>query len=151
MARLSLVLDASIVVKWYSALGEKGVPQAVDILERISGEEIEALVPDLLFYEVSNALVHKDGISPEKLQIAVSDLFTVGLKTITVDQTILQKSAALARQHKITVYDACYAVIAANNQCALITANPRHQKRNLGCKLITIEDWKLEEPVRKKG
>jgi predicted nucleic acid-binding protein len=144
MARLSLVIDASIAVKWYSAIGEKAIPQAVDILERISRNDICPIVPDLLYYEVTNALVHNKIISQEKMQTAVTNLFTLNLKTIPVDSSILATSIRLARRHDITIYDACYAVIAADYDCPLVTANPRHQKQELGCRVIPIEQWRGE-------
>lgn len=49
-----VVLDASVVVKWFSEEDYTG--KALDIRERITARGERAIVPDLLLYELSNAL-----------------------------------------------------------------------------------------------
>lgn len=62
MARQSLVLDASVGVKWFSARGESALAKALDIRDaHIDGHAV-IMVPDLFFYEVANAIVHKKAI-----------------------------------------------------------------------------------------
>jgi predicted nucleic acid-binding protein len=145
MARFSLVIDASVAVKWFSTLGEAGVPQAVSILENIGLNDINVLVPDLLFYELANAFLHKKALSQEEVQTALSNMFTLSLKIIPVGFKLLSTSTRLARQSGITVYDACYAAIAVDSGCPLVTANPRHQNKELGCQVIPIEEWKIPD------
>ena len=142
MARLTLVIDASIAVKWFSSLEEANVSQAVDILERSVKGEIALLVPALIYYEVSNVLVHKKVLSNEKVQLSIASLFSLGMQTIHADADLMVMSARLARQFGITVYDACYATLAQKYNCPLVTANPRHQGQTLGCQVIPIEEWK---------
>ena len=142
MARFSLVIDASVAVKWFSTLGESGVPQAVQLLDSIEQNDSEVMVPDLFFYEVANALTHKKILSLRELQTAVSDMFSLGMKVIPVDYILLSQSMDIARRYSITVYDAFYAAIAAVNHCPLVTANPRHQKSEFGCRVIAVEQWK---------
>ena len=142
MARLSLVIDASIAVKWFSTLEEANVPQAVDILDRCTKGQIDLLVPALLYYEVSNALVYKKVLSNEKVRLSIAGLFSLGMQTIHTDTDFMLMSAGLARQFGITVYDACYVALAQRLDCPLVTANPRHQGQTLGCQVIPIEEWK---------
>jgi predicted nucleic acid-binding protein len=142
MARFSLVIDASIGVKWFSTQGESGIPQAVQLLDSIGQNDSEVMVPDLFYYEVTNALAYKKILSTKELQSAVSDLFALEMKLIPVDSSLLTRSVEIARQHNITVYDALYAAIAIANRCPLVTANPRHQKNELGCRVIAIEEWR---------
>ena len=143
MARFTLVVDASIGVKWFSELDESGVPQAVDILERMGQAGNKVIVPDLFFYEVSNALAHKKTLTKEDVQNAVSNMFSIGLQIIPANLHNLSQSAKLSRKFGITVYDACYLAAAAEYDCPLVTANPRHQKPGLGCEVIPIEEWKV--------
>jgi len=141
MARRSLVVDASVAVKWFSAVGEAGVPQAVDILERQIKGEIGVLVPDLLCYEVANALVYKKAISIDKLQLAVENLFSLGLQTVSMDRELMMRCVSLAREFNISVYDACYVAVAQISESPLVTANPRHQNQALGCQVVLLEEW----------
>lgn len=141
MARRSLVIDASIVVKWFSALGESNVPEAVNILDRRVRGDVALLVPDLLYYEVCNALVYKKSLSDEKVQLSIASLFAIGMETIHINVDLMLVSLVLARQCGITVYDACYAVLAQKCGCPLVTANPRHQGQVLGCEVIPLGEW----------
>lgn len=142
MARQSLVIDASIGVKWFSGKDEASLPQALAIRDSHLAGQTLILVPDLFYYEVTNALVYKSFI-PDKLVVAANAaLFDLGFHTIQLDRTIMERTVKLSRQLKITVYDACYIAIAQNNNCPLVTANPRHQVQVPGCQVIPIKEWR---------
>ncbi len=138
------MVDASVVVKWFSAFGEASVAQAVDIMENHAREEILLAVPDLLYYEVANALAHKNTLTAEKVQIAVRKLFALRLQTCPTNVELMTTSIALARECGITVYDACYAALARQLGIPLVTTNPRHQGRALGCPVIPLQKWPRE-------
>ncbi len=142
MARQALVLDASVGVKWFSAVGEASVPQARAILAAHARDDVGIVVPDLFFHEISNALVHKQTISPDMVEESITMLFDLGLTVFPVSRESLRLSAHLARKAGITAYAACYAVAAIHCHCPLVTANPRHQGQALGCKVIPIDQWR---------
>ena len=144
MARQTLVLDASVGVKWFSTKDEGGLNQALAIRDSHTADEIKVMVPDLFFYEVINALVHKKSFSTVVIQSAGSSLFALGMSIVRNDARLLAETIRIARQADITVYDALYAAIAIENKCPLVTANPRHQKPGLGCRVISIEEWRPE-------
>ena len=141
MAQQSLVLDASVGVKWFSARGESSLAQALDIRDaHIDGHAV-IVVPDLFFYEVANAIVHKKSIPPEAVQSAVASLFALGITAVSIDCELLDASVTLSRQLNITVYDSIYIAVAAKHDYPLVTANPRHHKQGLGCEVIPVEKW----------
>jgi predicted nucleic acid-binding protein len=141
MARATLVLDASVGVKWFSDIGEDYVPQARAILRAHGNGHIDLLVPDLFFHEVTNALIHKKEISRDLMDESITTLFDVRLTVFPSSEKLLRTAVHLARKAGITEYDACYAVAAIENNCPLVTANPRHHGRVLGCQVIPIEQW----------
>ena len=49
-----IILDASVVVKWFSE--EEYIDNALEIREKIRMGEERVVVPDLLLYELANAL-----------------------------------------------------------------------------------------------
>jgi len=51
-----LVIDASVAIKWLHE--EDKTNQALNILDKINHTAITATVPDLIIYEVSNALIY---------------------------------------------------------------------------------------------
>jgi len=145
MAPKTLVLDASVGVKWFSALGEDNVPQARAILKAHAGGDIKLVVPDLFFHEISNTLVQKKTLSVDLIEESLTTLFDLDLSIAAVSEQRLRAAVRFARKAGITEYDACYIVVAVENNCPLLTANPRHQKQGMGCRVIAVEDWKPEE------
>lgn len=144
MARPTLVLDASVGVKWFSSAGEDNLSEALDIRRaHIEGKELIA-VPALFFYEVANALTYKKAIPFEEIELALDSLFDINLQSEALEAGLARDSVKLARRLGLTFYDACYAIAAVKNSCPLITANPRHQGRahQLGCQVISLKHWK---------
>ncbi len=144
MARAALVLDASVGVKWFASTGEDNLIEALDIRRaHIEGKAFIA-VPDLFYYEVANALTYKKALPLDEIELAIASLFDVSLQSEILEAELARDSVKLARRLGLTVYDACYAVIAAKKSCPLVTANPRHQgkARQLGCRVIPLKDWK---------
>jgi predicted nucleic acid-binding protein len=144
MARLALTLDASVGVKWFSPRAEAALSQALAIRDYHTSKQILVLVPDLFYFEVTNAIVHKPFFSSDMVQSAVSALFSLDLCTISINAEILADAAAISQQFNITIYDSCYLAIARSHNCPLVTANPQHQREGLGCRVIPIEQWKYD-------
>lgn len=49
-----IVIDACVALKWF--IEESDTPKAVHIQEKLLKRELTVIVPDLLFYEVTNVL-----------------------------------------------------------------------------------------------
>lgn len=142
MARKTLVLDASVGVKWLSGDREQNLEQALAIREGHMAEDIEVVVPDLFYYEVINAVAHKRQIPLEAVGLFARTLFDIALTTVPADSALMAESSAMARRAGISVYDACYVAVAKRMNVPLVTANPRHQTREMGCEVIPIEEWR---------
>jgi predicted nucleic acid-binding protein len=143
MARPALVLDASVGVKWFSPKDEAALKKALSLRNAHISQQILVRVPDLFYYEVTNAVTNKKSFSNQMVQSVVSSLFSLNLQTIAVNTELLCAAANISRQFNITIYDSCYIAIAAGHNCPLVTANPRHHKQDMGCQVISIEQWKL--------
>jgi predicted nucleic acid-binding protein len=142
MARSALVLDASVGVKWFSPKDEAALNQALAIKDAQVSHQIQIIVPDLFYYEVTNAIIHKKYFPVDMVQAVASALFALRLQTIPVNASLLNDAVTIARQFEITTYDSIYLAIAIENGCPLVTANPRHQRQELGCQVITLDQWK---------
>lgn len=141
MARETLVLDASVGVKWFSGVGERHVPQSRALLAAHAMGNICLAVPDIFFHEVFNALVHKKSLPVDIVEDSITQVFDLGLTVFVADRHRLRSAVQIARQAGITEYDAIYAAVAIEAGCPLVTANPRHQGRVLACRVIPIEEW----------
>jgi predicted nucleic acid-binding protein len=144
MARQTLVIDASIGVKWFSIIGEASVSQAKALLKLHAGGDINLVVPDIFFHEICNVLVYKKALTLSLIEEAIFNLYILRLSVLPASEDRLKAAVQLARNAGITEYDAFYAVAAIEKECPLVTANPRHQGHKLGCRVIPIEKWKME-------
>jgi predicted nucleic acid-binding protein len=119
-----VVIDASIVLKWYLA-DEKYGHAALGLLEDYLSNEVDILAPSILEYEVVNGLIiaQKRGRIKEKmilqavegfmnLEISLRDLHLFYPKVLHYCQ-IFHRSA----------YDASYLALADEESVSLITAD----------------------------
>ena len=104
--RTEAVVDASVAVKWLSE--EEGTQAALKLREEhIEGVNILS-APDLLLYELANALRYKPDFDDEKATRALSDLIDLQIDLITPGRELLQQSTKDAYLYDTTVYDSCY-------------------------------------------
>jgi len=115
------VLDASVVIKWFSE--EEYTDVALKLRDDFSKGDIELVVPDLMLYEVSNALRYNPDFDETDVADAVGTLFDIGISIIVPNREVINSALNLAYEHKITVYDAYYVALAKEINFKLITAD----------------------------
>lgn len=123
--RQPLILDASVVVKWFSPDNEPDYDKASYILQLIKNGKIGLIVPDLLLYELSNALLKSKNFDVESLNSAVKTILALEVEIFNAQLPLLEKAHEIAVTYTVTIYDALYAALAVMKQNLLITANPR--------------------------
>ncbi|MEM4718903.1 MAG: type II toxin-antitoxin system VapC family toxin [Nitrososphaerota archaeon] len=116
-----LVLDASVAVKWFNVepLREK----ALIIRDRYVNGEIELIAPDLLYYEVANALRYNPRFGIEEVKSALKALEDLSIITYDFEGELREKAVELAYRFGITIYDAAYVALAVIRDASLYTAN----------------------------
>ncbi|MBI2010281.1 MAG: type II toxin-antitoxin system VapC family toxin [Candidatus Chisholmbacteria bacterium] len=77
------VIDASVVLKWFSAQREKDVRQARQIYQLLKDEKITLLAPPFLLVETLNILAKKKHISPSLQKQAMGLLLRSGIEFIS--------------------------------------------------------------------
>lgn len=134
-----IIIDASIANKLFLP-NEEGYLGAETIFRRHTQNIEEICVPDLLFYEVVNTLATKTAIPLELVIRSFKNLMQFRLKIFYPSEQHLIKAAKLAKKHKVSVYDAVYAVLAKEKKCLLVTADKKFvEKINLSfVKLLGI-------------
>lgn len=116
----SLVIDASVALKWYfpETLGD----EADALLESKAGRFI---APDLMMLEAAQACVKKTRrgeITPERCIEITEQLATMITAFMRPSADL---ALALALKHQISVYDAAYAALAIAEGCPFVTADHR--------------------------
>lgn len=105
-----VVLDASVAVKWFST--EEEADLAVKLRDEHIAGRLSIVSPDLLIYEVSNALRHNPNFDASNVKGAVKSLFDLELDLVPPNEEIFSRAAAHAFELGITIYDACYLALA---------------------------------------
>ena len=115
---MPFVLDASITACW--AFEDEDHPTAATALERLRTDE--GCAPNLWWFEVRNTLI----VNERRKRLTENDtaMFLRGLARlgVTIDRSPEEAGLlALARQHRLTVYDAAYLELALRRNLPLAT------------------------------
>ena len=125
---MSFVVDASILAAWF--LDEKSDPRveaAFDTLARV-----ETRAPNLLYYEIRNALLMSE--RRNRITEAMSAAFLGDLALLPIRLEPPGDAAslmALARNRKLTVYDAACLELAKRERLPLATVDRALEKAAL--------------------
>ena len=117
-----LVVDASVVVKWY--VPEPGHDKAASLL--VPGRVL--LAPDLLLAEVGNIIwkkVWREEVTKAEGEEIIDALTSVPPVALVAARPYLTAAFDLALAHRRTVYDALYVALAVTEGCRLVTADER--------------------------
>jgi len=117
------VLDASVVVKWF--VEEEGKEIALSIRDKFWKREIHIIVPDLLLYEISNALRYNPKFNENDVKDAIDSIINMGIRILIPSGEILKKAIDMSFLYGITLYDAYYVALADELKIPFITADKK--------------------------
>jgi predicted nucleic acid-binding protein len=112
-----LVLDASILLKWFVAGTERGVEEAANLRAEYEEGRLVVVVPSLIFLELLNVAGRRWGWGEEDLAELASALDDLGLD---VREPELSSVAAWVSRG-LTAYDAAYVSLAEQNRIDLVS------------------------------
>jgi len=118
-----VVLDSSVVIKWFS--NEEGTDKALVIREKYINGDIEIAIPDLVLYEVANALRYNTSINENDIKEAVDSLNKLEIDIIVPTKEITNLAISYALKFGLTVYDAFFLSLADVLRFTCITADEK--------------------------
>ncbi len=121
------VLDASVVLKWF--VNEPDSTLAVGLREEFYAGKREIIVPDLLLFEITNALRYNPTFTSREIQEALETLFGMGIEIITPTLSLLGKAVEMAEQFDLTCYDTTYLALSEELGFEFITADERFYRK----------------------
>ena len=102
-----LVLDTSVIVKWFCE--DEDDSEYADKLRRLILEGVyDIIIPDLLFYELANALRHNPNFTAEDVQASLDSVFDMEFDIRKVDSAGIAAAIAITFKCNVTVYDAYF-------------------------------------------
>lgn len=121
-----LILDASVIIKWFSE--EEYTDKSLKIREEIRSGDERGILPDLLLYEVANALRYSPRFNEDDVRDAIDSILDMGMDIVTPTSEIINSAINLAFTYNITVYDSFYVALAKELEIPLITADKKLHK-----------------------
>jgi len=134
----ALVLDASVIAKWF--YDEEYTDKALEIRKDFVKGDVDIIVPELVFYEVSNALRYNKDIPRKDKGERIDDLSLIDFKVVNFSNKIASMAMKIALDTDTTIYDSTYIAVARLNKCPLITADKEYIKRIKSKDVIFIGD-----------
>lgn len=119
----TIVIDASVAVKWF--IPEEDGEKALMIRNRHIEGGITLVAPDLLIYEVANALNYHPEIKNSDIEEDLRALFLVDLELIPPSSELTASITLRSRQLGISVYDSSYLALAETIGTNLVTADKK--------------------------
>lgn len=119
-----VVIDASVVLKWYLVDEELG-PKALDLLDKYVSDDLDFLAPSLLPYEVVNGLMiaQKRGrIEEKRILEAIEGFMGLGIKLKDLS-LYYPRALKFSQVHGRSAYDASYLALAEEESAVFITAD----------------------------
>jgi len=119
----NLVVDASVVAKWF--VPERDSDRAVQLRNRHIEGTLTLIAPDLLIYEIANALAYHSDISVDDLKEDIEALFLIDVELVPPSSELLASVAEAARKNNISVYDSSYLTLAEVTATNMVTADKK--------------------------
>jgi len=116
-----VVLDASVAINWFSE--KEATDKALAIRQEILDGKTKFAIPDLLLYEIANALRHDPDFGESDVTAAVQSILDMGPEIIAPGASLMEAATKLAFEHKITLDQAFYVALAHEIGANLITAD----------------------------
>ena len=121
----TLLVDTSVLVKWFHSEGESGLAEARSIRDASQVGEVQARVIDLALYEMGNVLLGALHWRGPDVADQLEDLGIICGPPLAMAAEWLRLAAELGERHRLTFYDAAWAAAAEALGIALVSADAR--------------------------
>jgi predicted nucleic acid-binding protein len=123
----SWVLDSSVAIRWY--LEQPGHEHAREIRDRMVAGDVSLVAPAVLRWELGDVLRRKgvlNGIlATEDVVDALAGLTALGVEIVEDDDASTRAALRFALDHRISLFDAAFVVLAIRTGRPLLTADAR--------------------------
>ena len=127
MERKALIVDASVVVKWFTK--EEDKEKAVKIRDDFVNGNIEIVFPDLILYEIANALRYNPNFNSDDVNSAIESLLDMEIDIVVPQSSTLKKAIEISFERNLTIYDSFYIALASEIDYGFVTSDEQLYKK----------------------
>lgn len=139
----TLVIDASAAAKWF--LEEEDTEKALSLRNAHLEGKVSLTAPDLLVYEVANALNYNPKVSEDDLAARVQDLIEYDIDLVPPSFEYSTRIVRTAREFSISAYDASYVALSDMIATNLVTADRGlYEKLSRASRIFLIDELDLK-------
>jgi len=130
MERVTLIVDASVVAKWF--VEEDFSKEARLLMKKYIDGLVDLAAPNIMPYEVINALKYSRAFGEEELKRVAETLeyFQVALHMFSGE--LASKAIEIAMRKGLTIYDSSYIALAHKQNSILYTADQKILRKTDG-------------------
>ena len=138
---MNYILDTSVILQWFHRSGELHYKEAKHIADDLRAGKIDISIPDILPIELLNVFIKGKGLSIDRANTMLKDLFEMPIKIIGVSLPVLELSSKLMEEYNIAAYDAYFLALAQIEECKLISDDQKAHGQIKDGTVIMLEDY----------
>ena len=119
----TVVVDASVIVKWF--VEEENSDKAIKIRDKYIEGEIKLIAPEIITFEVLNALYYKKLFSESEMKEISEALNSYSFGLYSLEGKYAEKTVEVAFKNSVTIYDASYISLAVMKNTYMYTADEK--------------------------
>jgi len=140
-----IVVDASVVVKWF--VEEKYSKEALIIRDSFIEGLVDIVAPSLLYFEVLNALKYSGAFGEDELKKVARILEDYQFTIYELEGAYAEKAVEIAMRKGITIYDASYIALALIEEADLYAADEKLLTKTQDLKITKhLKSFNLNAP-----
>lgn len=120
---MTIVLDSSVIIKWFKKAGEEKTDEADKYFKQCLNNKVTIAVPALLFYEFINIASSNKTIFESDWKESLEKLFSLPLEIYPLDVFSAKETYQISKQYDLTAYDATYLALASRLKTVLVTCD----------------------------
>jgi predicted nucleic acid-binding protein len=128
---IHLLIDTSVLIKWFHAEGETELAEARALRSAHASGGLEAHIIDLALYELGNVLIRALHWRPAAAADQLDDLLAIVGPPLSMSPEWLRRAATLAYEHELSFYDASCAAASRELRIPLVSADRELQGAGL--------------------
>ena len=138
------VLDTSVAVKWFADEGGTEQAKAIQLFEAFERGHCKLGAPQLLFFELANALMYSYKLSSSRIVDSLNFLQKLKIEVPPSNSATLANAVEIASTCRATIYDSYFLALALETDSVLVTADEvflrkaRHLPKIISLRLLEL-------------